>query len=97
MPFTDLLMNPKTVELCVFLFVLVAGGSSAQIHERVVDIPTRPEATQRFLSLASSEPRAAVIFFAGSHNGLMITPRALSDGGRAISWCVPVICLLRRV
>ncbi|MBM4338566.1 MAG: alpha/beta hydrolase [Deltaproteobacteria bacterium] len=38
----------------------------------VVDIPTRPGVTQRFVYLAPESPKAAVILFAGGHGGLQI-------------------------
>ena len=50
---------------------IFASGASAQA-ERVVDIPTRPGVTQRFLYLPASEPRVAAILFAGGHGGLAI-------------------------
>jgi dienelactone hydrolase len=43
---------------------------------RVVDIPTRPGVTQRFVYIASSAPKASVILLAGGHGGLQI-----KDGG----------------
>ncbi len=52
----------------------VAGAVSAQMPERVVDIPTRPGVVQRMLVLAPPEPRAAVILMAGGHGGLQIQP-----------------------
>ena len=38
----------------------------------MVDVPTRPGVTQRFLWLPAAEPRAAAILFAGGHGGLAI-------------------------
>lgn len=65
----------------VFLFfVLLAGlaqSAAAEISRRVIDIPTRPGVTQRFLHLAPSEPKASVILFAGGHGALNI-----ADSGR---------------
>lgn len=66
-----------------FLFAVQIGlaqlvfGETAQ---RVVDIPTRPSVTQRFLYLSPASPKAAVILFAGGEGGLQISP----DG--AIKW-----------
>ena len=54
--------------------------SRAQINERVVDIATRPGVTQRLLFLAPQNPSAAVILFAGGHDGL----RILANG--RLSW-----------
>jgi alpha/beta superfamily hydrolase len=59
----------------------VAGqGALAQGTPKVVDIPTRPGVTQRFIHIAPPNARAAVILMAGGHGGLQIT----SDGG--ITW-----------
>lgn len=44
----------------------------AETSQRVVDIPTRPGVTQRFLLLTPENPKAAVILFAGGHGGLEI-------------------------
>jgi hypothetical protein len=43
---------------------------------RVVDIPTRPGVTQRFVYIGASAPKASLILFAGGHGGLQI-----KDGG----------------
>ena len=60
-------------------FLLVGSGAYAQ-SERVVDIPTRPNVTQRFLFSSPANAKAAVILIAGGHGGLQIFP-----GGK-ISW-----------
>jgi pimeloyl-ACP methyl ester carboxylesterase len=52
----------------------------AQTSPRVIDLPTRPGATQRMLVLAPREaPKAAVVLFAGGHGGLRLT----ADGSMA--------------
>ena len=48
--------------------------SLGEVSERVIDIPTRPGVTQRFLYLVPEHPKAAVILFAGGHGGLEISP-----------------------
>jgi hypothetical protein len=53
--------------------VLTVSGANAQ-SDRVVDIPTRPNITQRFLFLSPSNAKAAVILIAGGHGGLQIAP-----------------------
>src|SRR5688572_26180765 len=58
---------------------LVGSGAYAQ-SERVVDIPTRPNVTQRFLFSSPANAKAAVILIAGGHGGLQIFP-----GGK-IGW-----------
>jgi pimeloyl-ACP methyl ester carboxylesterase len=41
-------------------------------QSRVVDIPTRPGVTQRFLYVAPAKPKAAAVLFAGGHGDLEI-------------------------
>ena len=63
----------------IFVIMLVAvslgswHGAFGQVSERVVDIPTRPGVTQRFLLLTPEKPKAAVILFAGGDGGLEIS------------------------
>ena len=59
---------------CVFFLASIAGIGHAQVSERVVDIPTRPGVTQRFVLLTPQQPGAAVILLAGGHGGLQILP-----------------------
>jgi dienelactone hydrolase len=57
------------------LYFLVFGSPAyALLTQTVVDIPTRPGVTQRFLLLRPEQPKAAVILFAGGHGGLQIQP-----------------------
>jgi hypothetical protein len=49
-----------------------ASTSSGDVAQRVVDVPTRPGVTQRFLLLSPREPKATVVLFAGDHGGLHI-------------------------
>ena len=60
----------------ILLFAaLVLNGheSSGAAAERVVDIPTRPGVTQRFLFLSPEKPKASVVLFAGADGGLDIS------------------------
>ena len=57
---------------CLLLALGVAGVAQAELSQRVVDIPTRPGVTQRFVLLAPAKPKAAIILFAGGHGGLQI-------------------------
>ena len=59
--------------LLQFLLFALTGQVWAQA-QRVIDIPTRPGVTQRFVYLAPESPKAAVILFAGGHGGLQILP-----------------------
>lgn len=61
---------------CFIALISLSQGSLAQVLQRVVDIPTRPGVTQRFVYLAPPDAKAAVILFAGGHGGLQI----LSNG-----------------
>lgn len=55
------------------LGLLLAGaGALAQTTQKVVDVPTRPGVTQRFVYIAPPQPKASVILFAGGHGGLQI-------------------------
>jgi pimeloyl-ACP methyl ester carboxylesterase len=64
----------KRFLVLVNLYFLIFGSAAwAQTTKRVVDIPTRPGVTQRFLLLGPAHPKAAVILFAGKHGGLQIT------------------------
>lgn len=56
--------------------VLLAAVAHGEPSFSVVDIPTRPNVTQRLLVLAPQNPKAAVVLFAGGHGGLQIA----SDG-----------------
>src|SRR5215470_5352726 len=49
-----------------------APTGSSDIAQRVVDVPTRPGVTQRFLLLSPREPKATVVLFAGDDGGLRI-------------------------
>ena len=62
------------------LFLGLAAASPFAAAQKVVDVPTRPGVTQRFLYIAPPAPKAAVVLFAGGHGGLHI-----SDSG-AFGW-----------
>jgi dienelactone hydrolase len=69
----EFIMKQRIMRLSAALLVVWSHGVFAQISEKVVDIPTRPDATQRFIYLAPEKPKAAVVLFAGGHGGLQIT------------------------
>jgi pimeloyl-ACP methyl ester carboxylesterase len=56
------------------LSLMLAAAAHAQIAQRVVDIPTRPGVTQRFLLIDPGNPKAAVILFPGARGGLRMLP-----------------------
>lgn len=59
---------------CFTVLIGLCQSTMAQVSQKVVDIPTRPGVTQRFLYLAPESPKATVILFAGGHGGLQILP-----------------------
>ncbi|MEM5405293.1 MULTISPECIES: alpha/beta hydrolase [Paraburkholderia] len=65
------------VSALTLAFVLAAASSlaHAQSTPRVVDIPTRPGVTQRFLFIAPAAPKAVAILYAGGHGGLQLDPQ----------------------
>ena len=54
---------------------------AAQFTRQVVDVPTRPGVTQRFVYLAPQHPIATVILFAGGQGGLQISAEGEFKGG----------------
>lgn len=78
------LMGSMVIAFCIFLLApIVSAGpiliglfqsALAQTSQKVIDIPTRPGVTQRFVYLAPQNPIASVILFAGGHGGLQILP-----------------------
>ncbi|RJR42578.1 MAG: alpha/beta hydrolase [Deltaproteobacteria bacterium] len=60
--------------LAILQCLIFGTVSWAQLTPTVVDIPTRPGVTQRFLLVGQVNPKAAVILFAGGHGGLQIQP-----------------------
>ena len=64
--------------LLAFALAWLSAASSllahAQSAPRVVDIPTRPGVTQRFLFIAPATPKAVAILYAGGHGGLQLNP-----------------------
>lgn len=65
----------------IALSLLLDAAAYAQ-SERVVDLPTRPSVTQRFLFSAPTNAKAAVILFAGGHGGIQIFPGGKLNWGR---------------
>jgi dienelactone hydrolase len=64
------------------MLLAICSLAFAQVPEKVVDIPTRPGVTQRFLYLKPDTPKAAVILFAGGHGGLQISDNGHLRWGR---------------
>lgn len=58
----------------VVVVTVTAATTTAWAAEQVVDIPTRPGVTERFMVITPDDPRATVVLFAGGHGGLQLTP-----------------------
>ncbi len=54
---------------------------SGDVAQRVVDVPTRPGVSQRFLLLSPREPKATVVLFAGDDGGLQIAASGQFQNG----------------
>lgn len=54
------------------VFLSFGQQAVAEVTQRVIDLPSRPGVTQRFLYLASPNAKASVILFAGGHGALDI-------------------------
>lgn len=83
-------MNILTKAWFAAFFLGFAMLASGQISQKVVDLPTRPGVTQRFLLLEPPEPKAVVILMAGGHGGLQIYP------GGAIKWGESIFLIRNR-
>lgn len=70
----------RTVLRILLVYMLLAGAAPAA--DRVVDIPTRPGVTQRFILTAPPDAKATVILFAGGHGGLQISDTGSLGWGR---------------
>ncbi len=56
----------------LFAVLLCVIGTPFAMAQKVIDIPTRPGVTQRFLLITPESPRAAVILFAGGQGEVQI-------------------------
>src|SRR5499425_1818415 len=69
--------------------VLVLTVGAAWAADQVIDVPTRPGVTERFLLIAPDDPRATVVLFAGDDGGLQIAPDGkLGNGSLASNFLV---------
>lgn len=64
----------------VHAIALLVSVPLAHAADKVVDIPTRPGVTQRFLLIEPPDAKAAVVLFAGGHGGLQM------DKSGALQW-----------
>ena len=69
----------------ILSFLVFGSATWTQAVERVVNIPTRPGVTQSFLLASPAHANAAVIFFAGGPDGLVLTSTILkAEVGRPV-------------
>ena len=71
-----LFSRPSAFAAAVFL--LACAAAQAQ-PSRVVDIPTRPGVTQRFIYVAPDKPKAAAVLFAGGADGVVLTSTVMAQ------------------
>src|SRR5262249_27812683 len=71
---------PKT--LTALMLISWAANARGQVSEKVIDISTRPDVTQRMLVLSPQKPKAAAILLAGGHGGLQISPNGSFGWGK---------------
>jgi hypothetical protein len=73
----------KTAKIAISIWLFGwSAQASAQVAEKVVDISTRPNVTQRLLVLSSKSPKAVAILLAGGHGGMQITPNGSLGWGK---------------
>ncbi len=73
-------MRATLIVVCLLL-ALAPAAAPAQ-STQVVDLPTRPGATQRILVIKPEKPKAAVVLFAGGDGSIGIQPDGrISRGG----------------
>jgi dienelactone hydrolase len=75
-------MRNVIASVMLSVVLLLWQVASAEVSQRVIDIPTRPEVSQRFIYLEPKNPKAAVILFAGGHGGLEISPNGNFGWGK---------------
>jgi dienelactone hydrolase len=68
--------------LLMAFLIGAARVALAQVPERVIEIPTRPGVTQRFLYLVPARSKNTVIMFVGGSGNLQINPDGSLGAGR---------------
>jgi hypothetical protein len=71
-------MYASALALCLVPVAL----ASAATPDKVIDIPTRPGVSQRFLLIAPAGAKAVAILFVGGHGGLQMTESGTLAFGR---------------
>ena len=67
-------IKPLLAFWCFTVLIGLWQSAVAQTSQKVVDIPTRPGITQKFVYVAPENPKASAILFPGGHGGLQILP-----------------------
>ena len=79
----------QCVSFLVVAVVLVLTVGAAWAADQVIDVPTRPGITERFILIAPDDPLATVVLFAGDDGGLQIAPDGkLGNGSLASNFLV---------
>ena len=79
----------QCVSFLVVAVVLVLTVGAAWAADQVIDVPTRPGITERFILIAPDDPLATVVLFAGDDGGLLIAPDGtLGNGSLASNFLV---------
>jgi hypothetical protein len=75
-------MRMRTTFVAFVLWLLPNAVALADTTGKVIDIPTRPGVSQRFLLIAPPNAKTVAILFVGSHGGLQITDSGALGFGR---------------
>jgi dienelactone hydrolase len=68
--------------LMASLLLALPFFASAQLTQKVVDLPTRAGVTQRMLVITPAQPKAAVVLLAGGHGGLLMAADGSMQWGK---------------
>jgi pimeloyl-ACP methyl ester carboxylesterase len=72
----------RTIAKLAATFILAfSSWAHAQMTQKVIDIPTRPDVTQRMIVLTPPEPKAAIVLLPGGHGGLQVFPNGSMKWG----------------
>jgi len=79
----------QCISFLIVAVLLVLTEGAAWAADQVIDVPTRPDVTERFLLIAPDDSRATVVLFAGGDGGLQIAPDGkLGNGSLASNFLV---------
>src|SRR5215831_1975585 len=79
----------QCISFLIVAVLLVLTEGAAWAADQVIDVPTRPDVTERFLLIAPDDSRATVVLFAGGDGGLQIAADGkLGNGSLASNFLV---------